>query len=354
MGLTAAGITPTLRITANDADITQKILANFSTLQITDESGESSDMLEIVLADTDRNNPVRLPPKGAVLEVWLGYDANTTRMGVYVADETSLGGWPGRLTIRARSAIYANTPKGALDFQTQKTRTWKAGTKLGDMVAIMAKEHGMTAAITASMAAIQLPHLNQDSESDINLLLRLAKRYDATTKPMGGKLIFAKRGDAKTLLGAQLPTLTVLPEDVARWDMTTNSRGTAGTVAAYYHSNIRGRRHEVKVGDGEPVQRIRYWFKNHAEALAAAQAQMRRRQRAATRMEFSCEGHPEFMAEGPVVLQGWHPDVPLNWIATRVQHNLTKGGGYTCDVSLELPNDPADTQFDVDSDGFNG
>lgn len=349
MGLSAVGIQPTFRLVANDADVTAVIADRLMSIRLTDETGESSDTLEIALADHDPQNPIRMPAKGAELQLYLGYDGQNTRMGLFVVDEIGVGGPPDHMVIRARAAVYAETPKGKTDFQTQKTRTWKAGTKIGDMVAKIAREHGMAAVVSTSLAKVQLPHIQQDSESDINLLLRLGKRYDAIAKPVGGKLIFATRGEAKTVSGVQLPTVVVNKTDVTHWDCKEVARESAGTVAAYYHVTHQGKRHEVKVGQGEPVKRIRYWFANQAEALAAATAELQRRKRALFELELSCPGHPDIVAEGPLVVAGFRDGVPTNWIVKRTIHSMSKTG-YACEVEAELPNDPTATQYEIDTD----
>ncbi|WP_323119971.1 phage tail protein [Burkholderia alba] len=350
MGLSALGIQPTFHILANDADVTATIADRLIGITLTDETGEQSDTLEIELSDQDPQRPITKPRKGAELQVFLGYDGQNTRKGLFVVDEIRMGGPPDRMTIRARAAVYAETPKGKSDFQTQKTRTWKSGTRIGDMVAKMAKEHGMTASVSASLASVQLPHLNQDAESDINLLLRLGKRYDAIAKPVGGKLIFARRGDAKTVGGVQLPTVTLRKSDLTDWTCNEVARESAGTVAAYYHMAHKGKRHEVKVGQGEPVKRIRYWFTNQAEALAAATAELQRRKREVFEFTAECPGHPDLTAEGPLILAEFNSNVPTNWIVKRVVSAMSKRA-YTCSIEAELPNDPSVAQYEVDTDG---
>ena len=71
---------------------------------------------------------------------------------------------------------WADPAKGKRDFQTQKTRSWPVNTTIGAMVSKMAGEHGMTPATSPELANVQLPHIDQSAESDINLLVRLAKR----------------------------------------------------------------------------------------------------------------------------------------------------------------------------------
>ena len=198
MGLKYA---PIWRITANDNDVTAALASRFNSLTITDETGFNSDTMEVVISDTDVNNPVKIPPTGAELQVWIGYNdpqggSSLTNKGLFVCSEVELNDCPGRMTIRSHAAPYDGTPNGKTDFQTQKTRSWPSGTTIGAMVTQMASEHGMTGVTSPELQSVQLPHIDQAAESDINLLIRLAKRYDAIAKPAGGKLIFAKRGNA--------------------------------------------------------------------------------------------------------------------------------------------------------------
>ncbi|MCD8456171.1 hypothetical protein LPH52_04830 [Xylella taiwanensis] len=102
------------------------------------------------------------------------------------------------MTLRAHAAPWEGTPQGNSDLQTPKTRSWPAGTTLGTMLSIMAAEHGMESAISHSLSGVTLPHTDQTEESDINVLVRLARRYAAIAKPGRGRLMFAKRGESKT------------------------------------------------------------------------------------------------------------------------------------------------------------
>lgn len=349
MELSPAGIAPALRLIANGADITAAVAARFVSLRLTDGTGDESDTMELTLADTDPASPLRKPPAGAELRLFLGYDGVAAYMGLYVCDEIRMGGWPGTMTLVGRAAVWAGTPQGKTGFQTQYTQSWADGTTIGAMARTMAKRHGMTAAVSAALDGVRLPHTSQDCESDVNLLLRLSRRYDATVKIAGGVLVFARRGEARALSGQQLPTLTVTPADVSGWQMTESNRESAGTVAAFYHDGRKAERHAVEAGQGEPVRRIRYLFKSQPEALAAAQAALARASRAQKRLELRLRGHPELLAEGPLALQGFHPDVPVSWIVTQVVHSLGKGGGYTCEVSAELPNDPSLDLVQADS-----
>jgi len=332
------GIAPAWRVLANQADITATILARFISMTITDAVGMESDMLEITLSDNDSLAPITVPPTGAELEVFLGYDGITKRMGLFVCDEVELAGWPGEMVIRARAATYDKSKGGKTDLQTQKNRSWPKGTKLGDMVSKIAKEHSLQPAVAASLKAVTLPHIDQADESDINLLIRIAKKYDAIVKPANGKLVLAKRGESKSVSGESLPPVAIAPGDCATWRMVISKRETAGMVVAYWHAVKQSKRNEVKVGSGEPVRRLKQYYPTEEMALAAARADLSRRQRGQQTLSMTVTGSPDIVAEAPLVVAGFRPDVDGDWLISRVTHRIDASGGYVCDMEAEKPN----------------
>jgi len=422
---------PNWRLTANDADVTAALASRLTSLRLTDQSGVDSDVLEITLADTDLARPVAIPKTGAELELWLGYmgAGSLTRMGRFVCDEIELAGYPGEMTIRARAATYADTPKGKTSLQTQKIRSWPAGTTLGAMLTKIAREHGMEPAITASKVppdpakvkaenaalasikaawnkelekssaklneamqlraagdlagaqaaltesgAIQkaadakykpqydakqaelkalnsvvksiiggtkLPHISQSDESDINLLIRIARKYDCVVKPAGGKLVLAKRGAAMTPSGEALPVVTVQNTDLVRWRVVMSSRETAGMVVAYWHAIKQSKRNQVSVGSGEPVRRLKMYYPTQEMALAAAKAELARRERQQVTLALDLEGRTDLAAESRLNLVGFRPGVAGEWIISRVVHSLD-GSGYRCQVEAERPSETLD------------
>lgn len=338
MGL---NITPQFRLVANSEDITAAIRDRFKNLRLTDEAGTTSDTLEVELADHDPARPIAIPPTGAELELFLGYDGSVRRMGLFVCDEVELSGWPGTMILRARAAPYEKSTQGKTDLQTQKTRSWKAGTTIGAMVRKIAQEHGLESAVSESLASIALPHTDQSQESDMNLLVRLAKRYDAIAKPAGGKLIFAKRGDGKSASGQDLPNVTLKAGDCSRFSVTIARRDSPGTVVAYYRDVKAAKRKEVKVGDGDPVRRLRMAYKDQASAKAAAEAEQAKRARAEAKLRVSFPGDPQVTAEAKLTLVGFRDGVDGEWLACQVEHYLGPNG-YTTSVEAERPNSNAD------------
>lgn len=348
MAMTGTRVTPTFRITANGTDITEKINERLLTLNLTDGVGYESDTLDIALADDDPLNPIQMPEKGAELELFLGYDIITQRMGLFVVDEVELSGWPGQMNIRARAAIFSGSKNGKIAMQTQKSRSWTAGTKFGDMIKLIAKEHSLEYAITDSLAKIQLPHIDQTDESDLNLMLRVAKKYDAVIKPFGGnKFAVTKRGEFKTATGGDLPTITLLAADCAAYRLTSQKRENAGTVVSQYQLTKKGSRFEVKVGEGEPVKRIGKAYPTKEQALDAAKAELARRSRNQVTVAVSLPGDPSIAAECKLVLVGFREGIDGEWLITRADHRLDPNTGYACDVEATKPNSDEEPKVEV-------
>jgi phage protein D len=336
-------LAPAFSIKANDTDITAIIVERFVSLSLTDETGDNSDKLEIVLADHVDAKRIKKPPTGAEISLALGYDGVMTDKGIFVCDGVKRTGWPRQLTILAHAAPWDQTPKGKVDFQSHKSRSWKLGTTIGAMVAKMAKEHGMTALVSPALSSVVLPHINQSEESDMNLLLRLAKKYDAIAKPAGGKLIFTKRGDATTVSGTALPRVAVRASNCSAFHWEESTRESAGTVVAYYHATRAAKRHEVTAGTGEPVKRLKQYFATPAMALAAAKAELARRARGGFNFEVNIPGEPKLTAESILDVSEFGDETDGEWLVKRVQHEMSKDA-YRCVVSCEKPNSDADVE----------
>lgn len=345
MGL---NITPDYKITANDNDITATIRERFKSLSLADETGTTSDTFEVNLADHLPDAPIAIPKAGAELRVSLGYDGVLVDKGLYIVDEIEMSGEPRTMTIRARAAPYEASTGGKQDLQTQKTRSWKAGTTIGAMVSKMASEHGLKASVSATLAKIALPVTHQSAESDMNLLNRLGKRYDAVAKPAGGTLLFTEKGDSKTSSGADMPRFIITPADVSKWRVTIAKRDSAGTVVAFWHDKGKAARKQVQVGSGDPVVHIRTPFTDEASALAAAKAKQRERARGEVRVNVTMVGNPTTTAESVMVMDGFRDGVDGEWNVTHAEHYIGPDG-YRNHIEAEKPNADKDVSGSTSS-----
>lgn len=334
MGL---NIEPAMRVIADSKDITDKVRERFRSLSLTDCAGTESDTVEITLSDHLPDKPIAVPPRGAELEVFIGYGEDVQRKGLFVVDEIELAGFPCEMVIRARAAPQEKSKGGKTDLQTQKTRSWAKGTTIGAMVKRIAGEHRMTPAVSSELSSIALPATDQSHESDMNLLSRIAKRYDAIAKPAGGALVFAKRGDAKSASGADLPRVTLTPKDGGAYRVTIASREGSGSVVAYYRDTRKAKRHQVTAGEGEPVVRLRMSYADAVSATNAAKAKHRSGARSLRKMTYTLPGRPELAAEAIVVMKGFRADVDGEWLIERVEHYIGPNG-FTSRIECVQPN----------------
>ena len=148
-------------------------------------------------------NEIALPPKGAELDLWLGYDNLNQKVGKYIVDECEVSGAPTQMSLIGKAAQMEGQKRSAL--QSMKTRTWPNGTTIGTMVSTIASDHGLVASVATVLQAISLPAYHQRHESDLHLLSRVAEQYDATFKAVEGRLVLMKRGSGASVSGQALP-----------------------------------------------------------------------------------------------------------------------------------------------------
>ena len=340
---------PRFRIHADSVEITAAIRDRLIELVITDEAGIQSDELKLTLDDRRREDGAiaELPKIGTVLTVSLGYAETTlVTMGRFIVDEVELRSPPATLTVSAKAADMVGP------FRSPKTRSWDA-TTLGQLVESIAVEHRYEPKIDQELGAIAIPHLDQTEESDMALLTRLASKHDAVAKPVAGLLVLARQGAIKTLTGQAMPTVQLIPSDLAEWryrhaarkpggsgatqDPSTPTLPTPPTTAtggtkAYWWDFEKGERREVTTGR-PPFEEIRYVHATEAEAKAAAAAKKNRGERGQGELSFSLPGDPRLAAEGrlSIVLR---PGIPTDWRIKRVEHRLG-AQGYTTQVECE-------------------
>ncbi len=320
------GLKPAFEITANDKDITEAIQKRLISLRVTDQSGWESDALEIVLDDGNSGMSLALPTTGAELDLKLGYDGALHRFGLYIVDAIELSGPPNQIRIQAKAAPQDATPKGKTSLRTQKTRSWESGTTLQTLVSQIANEHGLEPALGQSLKSIALPHIDQVNESDINLLTRVAKDYDALVKPVAGKLVVTKRAESKSTRGQDLKPITLQGSEMTNWRLNIRKREPAASVVAVYRDLEQAKDVEVVIGDGEPVRRLKHQYADEASAKEAAQAELDKGQRSERTLSISLPGQVNLKAERILTIENTRQHVDGNWLIAQAEHSLNRGG----------------------------
>ena len=322
-------MTPAYKILAGQTDVTAVIRDRLLSLTLTDEAGYQSDSLEIHL--DDRGGNISLPRRGVTLDVSLGYLETQLRpMGLFIVDEVEVQGPPATLTVRARSADFRDELKG------QKTRSW-SDTTLREIVAAVAADHGLDLRMPPPPPTIHLPHLDQSNESDLNLLTRLARRWDYTFKLSGKRLVFVPAGQGLAASGEPVEAVTIRRDQVKEYQISLSDRSRYRSVVAQWQDQEQGERVSERAGEGEPVLVLRHTYPDAGQAKSAAQSRLAQlaRGRSTARLTLA-NGDPTPRAQSPVTLAGFRSGVDGDWVAKRVVHKLDSGG-YSTAVDVEPP-----------------
>lgn len=313
-------MTPEFGLIADDQDITAAIRARLLSLRLTDAAGYESDLLEIKIDDRDGN--IALPRTGTVLRLTLGYGNNLRLMGRFTVDEIRLAGPAMTLMITARAADFKKQLK------QQKTRAWE-GKRIGAIVRTIAGEHDLEAVVSDNLSNIVIPRLDQTDESDLHLLTRLGRDYDAVAKPANKRLIFAPKGEARAASGQPLPTITLQRRHLSSWSARLAERDKYLSARAYYHDAQSGLRTSVTAGQGKPSFALRVNHPDRASALSAAKSKLEALNRGAGTVSLTMPGNPDILAESPLELTGIRPGVDGRWVVTSVIHELSRSGYVT-------------------------
>lgn len=377
-----ARVAPAYMLTLDGADITQNFSDRLIGLTMTDNRGFEADQLDIALDDTD--GLVELPPRGASLTLWLGWQGSAlVNKGSFTVDEIEHRGAPDTLTIRGRSADFRGT------LNSRREQSWH-DTTLGVIVETIAQRNKLTASVADSLKAIAIPHIDQAQESDAAFLSRLAERNGASVSVKAGKLLFLKAGSAMTASGKPIPQMTVERGDGDRHQFAIADREAyTGVTAKWLHTrdpkpqkqkvklkrkpkeqHLRALQHpkaaktstkakkkkeqearegEYMAGESDNVLELTTIYATKAQAMRAAQAKWDKIQRGVAEFSITlATGRADLFPETPVAVKGFKRVIDEQaWIISRVVHSLN-GSGFTTGLELEVK--ISDVEYDAEDE----
>ncbi|QPO19598.1 phage late control D family protein [Pseudomonas sp. Y39-6] len=346
----AAYPVPAFRLTVDGMDIAQLVSPRLMSLELTDNRGVEADQLNITLSDHD--GLLAIPPKGAVLRLWLGWsDSGLVDKGTYTVDETEHSGAPDVLSIRARSA---DLRKG---LKTKRERSW-SNTTLGKVLGDIAIGNGLTATIAGALGGLPILQLDQANESDANLISRLGEEFDAVASVKAGCLLCLPAGGGKTASGLDLPHITLTRADGDQHRYLQADRDSYDGVRAYYYDVNSAKKQEAIAGGGDNLKDLRHTYSDQQSALRAARSEFRRLQRGSATLSYNLAmGRPDLIPELTYTLQGVKAEIDeIIWYGGNVQHSLSADGGYTVSLELEskLPEDNVEDLAEENKGDYTG
>lgn len=328
---------PEFSVTAEGKDISKALRQCLQELTLTDNGGATgkADELQITLL----SETLPLPSKGARLQLGLGFNGNLVDKGWFVVSGVSSSGPPRKVVIYATAAPM-NAQKQSGDVQNQKTRSWDNLT-LGDIVKTVATDNGLIPKVADKLAAIAVPHLDQVSESDANLLTRLARSHNAVSKPSGGYWLFLEQGAALTASGKTLADVTIVPREVSNWTYSEGQRGSTtgkpssggkekkGKIGVKYYDEDTGQTKVTQTEHEGPDLENPYTQPHKTQADQQASAKKTQANRNERRMSITAPCRPAHLpltAEARVVTQGFGEREDRSWLIESMVYSLSAMG----------------------------
>ena len=321
--------TPICILTADSKPLNDQILKRIISVTVTDNRANEADQLDITLDDSD--GVLELPRRGVKINCQLGFVGEGVHdKGDFIVDETEWSGTPDTITIKASSANFKSKIKEA------KSKSYHRKT-FGEIAEEIAKNHDLTLVMIDELKSINLNHIDQTNESDLNLLVRISKQNGAEMAVKKDRLLIFKAGSAKTASGKDLPSITLTRRDGDQFRYSEQDRESDHTgVSASFHDTGKAKRESVTSGTEGKVKKLKGTFATKEEAERASKAKMDEIKRQMAKFSITTAfGIPSISTETPMNLDGFKPQVDkLKWIVEKATHSYSTSG-LTMQLELE-------------------
>lgn len=282
--------------------------------QIVESEGERADTVHIQLSNYD--GKIKKPRTGETVTVSVGWDeTGMIKVGEFTITETIKTGPRAELHITGDSADLKKTLKA------QKTRSWKAPKTLGDVLKQVAGDNKLQAAVHQQLASIKVEKIiAQTGESDMHLVMRLARQYGALAKFQSGRLLFLPKGQGATASGAAAGSVTITPNDCEGFTFADRDRPRRDKCKAVYYDRKKAKRNEVssdkgQSGDGAPDYSHPHVFGTQLEAKSHANSRKGKFDRDCRPFHFTLmPGIVGVSPGGVVTTKGFHDDDDRDWV----------------------------------------
>lgn len=336
------GYTPAVEVYGANAALINGRLIDW---EIIDAAGIQSDQLKLTVNTEGLSG---LPSVDGKIGIRVGYEeSGLVDKGEFVVTRTTPQLFPSQLQIVATAAPFKVNDETA--FKARRSASYE-NTTLGALFRDLTSKHGFSPRVAPELAMIKLAHVDQTNETDMSFLTRLARQYDAVTKPINDLYVLARRGQTKSISGKILPDITI--------SITTNNRpGNASFTAASIDTASRvrfkgcrttwwdggsGKECIVEVGEG-PFKKLRQRYQGETEAKAAAEGELRKVKREASKLRIDCPGNPALAAEGLIVLDSTWPDfMQGRWSIDKVTSSGSRQQSFRCSIEATYPDGKAD------------
>ena len=212
--------------------------------------------------------------------------------------------------------------------------------------------NGLIPRVADALKDIHINHIDQVAESDANLLARLARDYNAVSKPSGGYWLFLQQGATATASGKQTGGITITPDEVSNWSYSEGERGSSTgkatgsggkakeKIGVRYYDEEDGTTKTSSVEHDGPAMTNPYTQseKNTAEQQANSRKTQAKRNEQKMTLTGPCRPkHVPLTAEASVSTSGFGSREDRAWVVESLGFSLTSAGfSYTYNLVVDI------------------
>ena len=303
------------KVEVDGRDITSKLRdeGRLLSINVTDRLGEHADLVSLEI--DDRPPHVAWPPEGASLALSVGDDAGTLwDLGTFTLDAPSVSAPPHRLSVTGHSASFV--AGDVLPLNHMRWRTWEQ-VSISDLANTIAQDHGLTVKVSTTVGSVIVGTREQNGESDLAFLSRVAGELDALVRVKRGRLEVFNRGPL--IVQGKLVT----PIDVEGYDATLMGRRNIGSVVARWLNPKSGASGEKKAGTAEPTLILTELYESADQAAGAAKSALKDGERKSRTVDLRMTSfRPDLPAGSDIELTGFRSEIDGNWVVTEASHRI--------------------------------
>ena len=356
-------------------DITPKFDNRLISMTIEDNNGFEADTIDLVIDDSDQK--IKLPQRGAKLEVTLGWSADNQNTTINNKQEVILGaniknifnitqvthsGAPDIITIRGASANLSEKFINKLHERMYDNIT------INTLVSTIASTNTLPYRCSEEIGSIKIFNVYQTKESDSSFLTRIIDEYGGGMSIKNGMLLVFKKGQGITVNGKAIPPAVIKRESGNSHSYTINNDSEYTGVKAFWYdySKPEPEQHEIiytkkttnetnnetnneinnetnneinnEINNEDKIKIIRYVYATKESAEQAAKTTMEKIERGIATFSLKLAlGRPDLFTEMPVRVEGFKEEInSTDWTIKKCTHSLSRSSGFTTEVTLTI------------------
>lgn len=325
-----------LKLLYDDIDITETISSHIIDFTYDDNGEDYADDLQLTLEDKKSlwsNN--WFPEKGAQLIATIiqkNYNSDgkdkVLECGTFIIDSIDFNGPPDVILIKA-----ASVPATSHIRQEDKSRGWEQ-IKLSEIANDICTKNGFALMYESGVNPF-FDRIDQNQESDISFLNRLAKREGLSMKATSKIMVLFDQESYESK--ASVKKIEKFKYNILSYGFTTNMIDTAYSACEVSYINpstkelIYYKYEPESANEDGPILKINERVRNREEARRLAMKRLRQKNKSEYEAKFNLVGDVEFAAGITVDVLGFGV-FDGKYIVKSVSHDLT--GGYTISTSL--------------------